>query len=131
MGEDKNTKFLSFHLIPSLLKQYTDATFVIVYLLPQRQYKMCVNLCEPYSTLYRNLMYENRMLGVPRIRQLRTSNSSCSVHKDFKKAIKRCHAPYSYSTEDTSGPNISFQCLGSRSAGSGSFLAHNSCLADP
>ena len=53
--------------------------------------------------IIRNLMYENRMLGVPRLRQLRTGNQSCIIHPDFEKAIKRCHASYSYSTEDTSG----------------------------
>ncbi len=48
------------------------------------------------------------MLGVPRLRQLRTGNQSCIIHPDFEKAIKRCHGSYSYATEDTSGKvNIS------------------------
>ena len=56
-----------------------------------------------YIPFNRNVMYENRMLGVPRIRQLRTANNSCPILPDFSKAIKRCHAPYSMAYEDTSG----------------------------
>lgn len=49
----------------------------------------------------RNVMYENRMLGLPRIRQLKVTNSSCyPIHKDFVNAIKVCYAPYAEEYED-------------------------------
>ena len=47
------------------------------------------------------LYYENKMLGVPRLRQLRVRNDSCTVHDDFKKEIVNCYASYSSSIEDT------------------------------
>ncbi|KAK8775402.1 hypothetical protein V5799_031254 [Amblyomma americanum] len=43
----------------------------------------------------RNILYENRLLGSPRIRQLRVRNDSCNVHSDFKKAITQCFDSYS------------------------------------
>merc|ERR1719412_3032524 len=48
----------------------------------------------------RNVMYENRLLGTPRIRQIRVGNSSCNVNENFKKAIRTCFAPYSMNLED-------------------------------
>lgn len=48
----------------------------------------------------RNILYENRLLGSPRIRQLRVRNDSCNVHPDFKKAITQCYDTYSPHFED-------------------------------
>lgn len=48
----------------------------------------------------RNILYENRLLGSPRIRQLRVRNDSCNVHSDFKKAITQCFDNYSPHFED-------------------------------
>lgn len=50
----------------------------------------------------RNILYENRLLGSPRIRQLRVRNDSCNVHPDFKKAITQCYDNYSPHFEDDS-----------------------------
>lgn len=50
----------------------------------------------------RNILYENRLLGSPRIRQLRVRNDSCNVHSDFKKAITQCFDNYSPHFEDKS-----------------------------
>ena len=36
----------------------------------------------------RMIMYSNRMLGVPRMRQIRVTNQSCLIPEDFKEAIK-------------------------------------------
>lgn len=54
----------------------------------------------PYTD--RNMMYENRMLGVPRMRMIKVTNSSCLEHMnpDFKTAIIKCFAPYSAEYED-------------------------------
>ncbi|GIY70542.1 polycystic kidney disease 2-like 1 protein [Caerostris darwini] len=49
----------------------------------------------------RNILYENRLLGSPRIRQLRVRNDSCNVHSDFKKAITQCYDVYNPHIEDT------------------------------
>lgn len=48
----------------------------------------------------RNVMYENRILGLPRIRMLKVGNKTCDVPEDFKKAIRVCFAPYSQDKED-------------------------------
>ena len=48
----------------------------------------------------RNMMYENRMLGVPRMRQIKVHETSCDIYEDFKSAIKKCYAPYEEAFED-------------------------------
>ena len=56
---------------------------------------------DPVSTDELNfLYYENKMLGVPRLRQLKVRDDSCTVHDDFKKEIKNCYASYASSIED-------------------------------
>ncbi|XP_043203547.1 polycystin-2-like isoform X1 [Amphibalanus amphitrite] len=47
-----------------------------------------------------NILYENRMLGVPRMRQLRVRDDSCNVHETFAGAINKCYSVYSESIED-------------------------------
>jgi len=47
-----------------------------------------------------NILYENKLLGVPRIRMLRIKNDSCNVHPAFKKNILVCYSHYSKSVED-------------------------------
>ncbi|XP_030835833.1 polycystic kidney disease protein 2 isoform X3 [Strongylocentrotus purpuratus] len=47
------------------------------------------------------IFYENKLLGVPRIRQLKVTNDSCQVHTDFEDNINTCYAGYSESLEDT------------------------------
>ena len=56
----------------------------------------------PVGPTDRNMMYENRMLGVPRMRQLKVTNTSClsDMNKDFKSAIRKCYAPYGLRDED-------------------------------
>jgi polycystin 2 len=51
-------------------------------------------------------MYENRLLGVPRVRQIRVTNDSCAVFPDFQKAIIQCYAPYDPAYEDKTGHTI-------------------------
>jgi len=46
------------------------------------------------------IFYENKLLGVPRIRQLKVKNDSCIVHDDFKNEIKACYDTYATSIED-------------------------------
>lgn len=49
----------------------------------------------------RNVLYENRLLGSPRLRMLRVRNDSCAVHDDFKTSISECYDVYSPQVEDT------------------------------
>ncbi len=42
----------------------------------------------PIDIRDRLIMYSNRMLGVPRLRQLRVRNDSCSIPEDFVGAIQ-------------------------------------------
>uniref|UniRef100_A0A8D2EIR7 Polycystin-2 n=1 Tax=Theropithecus gelada TaxID=9565 RepID=A0A8D2EIR7_THEGE len=46
------------------------------------------------------IFYENLLLGVPRIRQLRVRNGSCSIPQDLRDEIKECYDVYSVSSED-------------------------------
>ncbi|XP_054845999.1 polycystin-2 [Eublepharis macularius] len=54
-------------------------------------------LAENRSFIY----YENLLLGVPRIRQLKVRNGSCSIPEDLKDEIKECYDVYSVGNEDT------------------------------
>lgn len=47
------------------------------------------------------VLHENKMLGVPRLRQLRVRNDSCAVHDDFKDNIKFCYDAYNNQIEET------------------------------
>lgn len=46
------------------------------------------------------IFYENKLLGVPRLRQLKVKNDSCTVHADFRKEIKTCYDAYASNIED-------------------------------
>lgn len=46
------------------------------------------------------IYYENKLLGLPRMRQLKVRNDSCLVHPDFKSSIKQCFDDYSEINED-------------------------------
>ncbi|XP_061490655.1 polycystin-2-like protein 1 isoform X2 [Rhineura floridana] len=48
------------------------------------------------------IYYENLLLGVPRMRQLKVQNNSCVVHDDFKEDIFGCYDVYSEDKEDRS-----------------------------
>nr|XP_002119742.1 polycystin-2 isoform X2 [Ciona intestinalis] len=48
------------------------------------------------------IYYENKLLGVPRIRQLKVRNGSCEVHPDFQEEITACYDSYAKAKEDTS-----------------------------
>ncbi|XP_053260076.1 polycystin-2 isoform X2 [Podarcis raffonei] len=47
------------------------------------------------------IYHENLLLGVPRIRQLKVRNGTCSIPEDLKDEIKDCYDVYSVSNEDT------------------------------
>uniref|UniRef100_A0A8D2J050 Polycystin 2 like 1, transient receptor potential cation channel n=1 Tax=Varanus komodoensis TaxID=61221 RepID=A0A8D2J050_VARKO len=53
---------------------------------------------DPQSYIY----YENLLLGVPRLRQLKVQNNSCVVHNDFKEDISGCYDVYSEDKENRS-----------------------------
>ncbi|XP_053440737.1 polycystic kidney disease 2-like 1 protein isoform X3 [Nycticebus coucang] len=46
------------------------------------------------------IYYENLLLGVPRLRQLRVRNDSCVVHEDFREDILNCYDVYSPDKEE-------------------------------
>ncbi|VDQ15394.1 unnamed protein product [Trichobilharzia regenti] len=46
------------------------------------------------------LLYQNRLIGVPRLRQLRVASNSCAVPVYFSNDIKECFAEYHESNED-------------------------------
>lgn len=46
------------------------------------------------------IYYENMLLGVPRMRQIKILNNSCNVHSDFRDEIAGCFDVYSEKKED-------------------------------
>ncbi|XP_075400146.1 polycystin-2 [Tenrec ecaudatus] len=46
------------------------------------------------------IYYENLLLGVPRLRQLKVRNGSCSIPQDLRDEIKECYDVYSVGSED-------------------------------
>lgn len=46
------------------------------------------------------IFHENKLLGLPRIRQVMVRNDSCSVHEYFNDIIFECYDAYSDSKED-------------------------------
>nr|CAD7449563.1 unnamed protein product [Timema bartmani] len=49
----------------------------------------------------RNILYENRMLGIPRMRQVKVRNNSCTVHDEFRRTFSTCYDYFSSASEDT------------------------------
>ena len=47
------------------------------------------------------IFHENKLLGVPRIRQLRVKKNTCTVHQDFENEIEDCYAEYSTANQET------------------------------
>lgn len=47
------------------------------------------------------IYYENLLLGVPRLRQVKVHNESCSVHEDLRDEVQDCYNMYTPSNEDT------------------------------
>ena len=46
------------------------------------------------------IYYENMLLGVPRMRQIKMKNNSCTVHEDFKDEISGCFDVYDEKKEE-------------------------------
>lgn len=46
------------------------------------------------------IYYENLLLGVPRMRQIKILNNSCNVCNDFKDEISGCFSVYNERKED-------------------------------
>nr|XP_046272234.1 polycystin-2 isoform X2 [Scatophagus argus] len=55
------------------------------------------SLPENQSLIY----YENLLLGVPRLRQVKVRNESCSVHEDLRDEVQECYNMYTPANEDT------------------------------
>ena len=49
------------------------------------------------------IYYENMLLGVPRMRQIKIKDNSCKVHSDFQDEIKGCFDVYNEVKEDDRG----------------------------
>ncbi|XP_056135698.1 polycystin-2 isoform X2 [Lampris incognitus] len=55
------------------------------------------SLPENQSLIY----YENLLLGVPRLRQVKVQNESCFIHKDLRDEVQDCYNMYTPNNEDT------------------------------
>ena len=49
----------------------------------------------------RKFLYENVMLGVPRIRQIRVRDDSCHIHPDVARFFDKCYDYYTIFSEET------------------------------
>ncbi|NXX41085.1 PK2L2 protein, partial [Tricholaema leucomelas] len=47
-----------------------------------------------------HIYYENLLVGVPQIRQLKVHLNSCSIHPYFRAALEGCYSQYRYGAED-------------------------------
>jgi hypothetical protein len=52
------------------------------------------------------IYFENKILGLPRLRQLRVKKNSCKVHSLFKNSIENCYSSYDYFSEDQSAYSL-------------------------
>nr|KAF6448369.1 polycystin 2 like 2, transient receptor potential cation channel [Rousettus aegyptiacus] len=48
------------------------------------------------------IYYENILLGVPRVRQLKVRNNTCQVYSSFQSLMSECYAKYTSENEDIS-----------------------------
>lgn len=48
------------------------------------------------------IFYENLLLGVAQIRQLKVRNNTCTIYPYFQPFLKSCYSHYSYQAEDKS-----------------------------
>ncbi|XP_053422044.1 polycystic kidney disease 2-like 2 protein isoform X2 [Nycticebus coucang] len=48
------------------------------------------------------IYYENILLGVPRVRQLKVRNNTCKVYSSFQSLMNECYGKYTSTNEDTS-----------------------------
>ncbi|CAH8572053.1 unnamed protein product [Schistosoma mattheei] len=56
---------------------------------------------QPFATANNlTLLYQNRLIGVPRLRQLRMSSNSCIIPVYFADDIKECYGQYQEANED-------------------------------
>lgn len=56
---------------------------------------------QPFATANNlTLLYQNRLIGVPRLRQLRMSSNSCMIPVYFADDIKECYGQYQEANED-------------------------------
>ncbi|XP_063148953.1 polycystin-2-like protein 2 [Candoia aspera] len=58
---------------------------------------------ENSTTSYRNssrIYYENLLLGVAQIRQLKIRNNTCSIYPSFRAFMRECYGQYRYTHED-------------------------------
>ena len=49
----------------------------------------------------REMFYENEILGVPRMRQVRVEDNSCLIHPSMQRFFRHCFSYYSIYTEET------------------------------
>ncbi|TRY80961.1 hypothetical protein TCAL_09384 [Tigriopus californicus] len=56
----------------------------------------------PITNSDTNILFENRLLGVPRIRQLRVKNGSCELHAEVQRITKTCYDSYAVKHENKS-----------------------------
>lgn len=46
------------------------------------------------------IYYENILLGVPRVRQLRVRNNTCDIYPAFRSLVSDCYNKYTVENED-------------------------------
>ncbi|XP_061130484.1 polycystin-2 [Syngnathus typhle] len=90
-GED--TTFRSLSTMEDFWK-YTEGPF-----LNNMYWEAWYNASRPENPTH--IFYENLLLGVPRLRQVKVRNESCSVHEDLRDQVRDCYNVYTRANEDT------------------------------
>ncbi|XP_045345967.1 polycystic kidney disease 2-like 2 protein isoform X2 [Leopardus geoffroyi] len=94
---DERTNFKSIHSITDFWKFMEGPLLEGLYWDAWYTNKTLYNL-KNSSRIY----YENILLGVPRVRQLRVRNNTCKVYSSFQSLMSECYDKYTSSNEDTS-----------------------------
>ncbi|NXT81357.1 PK2L2 protein, partial [Zapornia atra] len=59
------------------------------------------NMTETLQNNDSHIYYENLLLGVAQIRQLKVRNNTCSIYPYFQSLLEGCYSEYRYQAEDT------------------------------
>ncbi|XP_060034570.1 polycystin-2-like protein 2 [Erinaceus europaeus] len=93
---DERINFKSIHNIPDFWKYMEGPLLEGLYWNAWYASKKLYNL-KNSSRIY----YENILLGVPRVRQLKVRNGTCIVYRPFQSLMDECYDKYTSKNEDT------------------------------
>ncbi|KAL3275221.1 hypothetical protein HHI36_019990 [Cryptolaemus montrouzieri] len=97
---DEDIEPISFAAISTVSDMWRFISKVFIYTIYFDKYYNKYSSIEDDKVL--SVLYENVLLGVPRIRQVRVTEDSCEVHTYFRRLFRLCYGPYNEANEDKS-----------------------------